>query len=364
MLRAFDRWLLPYLKRSRRDWSEHDEWHVMLAVCDHFEPFHDTDLEGARQTMREWWQHLPPIADRHRDDNDVGYKHTFFYPVEQYHEEIVGTLADLCRATGSEVEVHLHHHHDTADGLEEKLDAGLASLQRHGCLGKDASGAVRFGFIHGNWALDNSGDPDGRNCGVSNELGILRRKGCYADFTQPSAPHFTQTRTINSIYYARDTPAPKSHDFGTLAAAGATSALREIVDQLLLVQGPLGLNWARRKWGLIPRVENAELSGANPWSEKRWPLWLELSPSVSGGPPWIFVKLHTHGGIARNYRTLLHQSATDFHTLNKTTGKSGVRLRWHHVSAREMTNIIHAAEDRCMGDPGQYRDHLFSAPQR
>lgn len=362
MLRAFDRWLIPYLNRARRQWPDHETWHVMLAVCDHFEPFHDTDLAGARNTMKAWKDQLPCLANRHRDSAGVGYKHTFFYPVEQHHEEIVGTLADLCRQTGSEVELHLHHHHDTEAGLEEKLDAGLADLQRLGCLGRDHAGQVRFGFIHGNWALDNCGDPDGRNCGVSNELGILRRKGCYADFTQPSAPHPTQTRTINSIYYAEDTPEPNSHDSGTLVQKLVTPALRDRHDHLLMVQGPLGLNWRRRKWHLIPKVENSELSGANPWSMGRWPLWLELAPGITDGAPWIFVKLHTHGGISRNYNALLGDPSEAFHSASKDAIEGGTRIQLHHVSSREMVNMIHAAEDGCGGNPEEYRNYLYQPP--
>ena len=73
---------------------------------------------------------------------------------------------------------------------------------RHGLLARRRdTGELPYGFIHGNWALDNS-RPDGRCCGVNNELAILRETGCYADFTLPSAPSPAQTAKINSIYYA------------------------------------------------------------------------------------------------------------------------------------------------------------------
>ena len=48
-----------------------------------------------------------------------------------------------------------------------------------------SNGRVVFGFIHGNWALDNS-RPDGKYCGLNNEITLLRDLGCYADFTMPS----------------------------------------------------------------------------------------------------------------------------------------------------------------------------------
>ena len=121
----------------------------------------------------------------------------------------------------------------------------------------DSDGGLRYGFIHGNWALDNS-HPDGRHCGVNQELGVLASTGCYADFTLPSAPNRTQTHMINSIYRALDTPRPKSHDDGELLRAGQPQTLDGT--SLLLIQGPLGLNWRRRKWGVLPRLENADLA--------------------------------------------------------------------------------------------------------
>ena len=124
--------------------------------------------------------------------------------------------------------------------------------KEHGQLARDrVSGELKYGFVHGDWALDNS-RPDGRCCGVNNELDVLRETGCYADFTMPSAPSVTQTSKINSIYYAVDDPErPKSHNRGVDVGRGARPA-----DSLMLIQGPLLLNWRRRKFGFLPGVEN------------------------------------------------------------------------------------------------------------
>src|SRR5205085_7242564 len=141
---------------------------------------------------------------------------------------------------------------DTADGLREKLGrfTGLLS-EKHGLLKKDARGRISYGFIHGNWALDNS-RADGRWCGVNNEISVLIETGCYADFTMPSAPADCQTTTINSIYFAIDDPLrPKSHDRGRVARVGATPP----ANSLLMIQGPLGLDWKSRKWVVFPRLE-------------------------------------------------------------------------------------------------------------
>ena len=50
--------------------------------------------------------------------------------------------------------------------------------ERHGLLrAGPETGKIIYSFIHGNWALDNS-RPDGRWCGVDNEIDILVETGC------------------------------------------------------------------------------------------------------------------------------------------------------------------------------------------
>jgi hypothetical protein len=360
MIRALDRWLPSYVLRDRRRPCGRPV-HVFLAVCDHFEPFHDTDREGALRALADWQAQWPELVAAFRDSSGRGPRHTFFYPVEQYDADVMDRLGQLCARTGSEVEVHLHHGDDTAASLTRQLEAGLGQLASHGLLSRAADGRPRYGFIHGNWALDHS-HPQGRHCGVADELAVLRRTGCYADFTLPSAPDPAQTRTINSLYYAREDGQPRSHERGQAVEAGVTAGLAESDEHLLLVQGPLGLNWRRRKWGLLPRLENADLTGANPPTLARFQLWRELCPTVAGGPPWIFVKLHTHGGIPRNYRSLLGAAAQRFHSDLASAAAADPGLRYHYVTAREMVNLIHAAEAGRGGDPADWLDWRLPPP--
>lgn len=357
MIRSFDRWLPAYFRQDRRRLVTDGALQVFIAVCDHFEPFHDTDRAGALEAMEQWARRWPEIVDSFRDSSGRGPRHTFFYPVEQYDEEVIGRLAAICKQTGSEVEVHLHHEGDTSESLTEKLERGTANLASHGLLSRDANGVPAFGFIHGDWALDHS-HPEGLHCGVADELRVLRQTGCYADFTMPSAPSPTQTRTINSIYYAKEDGRAKSHDLGQAVTCESTLDLANDPEHLLLVQGPLGLNWQWRKWGIIPRVENGDLTRANPPTMNRFELWNQLCPSVKGGPPWVFVKLHTHGGIPRNYEMLLGAAAHEFH--------AGLRdqdaVAYHYVTAREMVNLIHAAEGGNDAPINQARDWKLSPP--
>jgi len=362
MIKGLDIWLPAYLRQKRWAPSPGKVTDILIAVCDHFEPFHHADKKKAMERLAAWKTRWPKLSGEFADSDGIHPRHSFFYPIEQYDEDVMNEIAEICRLSGGEVEIHLHHKDDTAETLTQKLQQGIEDFRRHGFLSTDGKGAVRYGFIHGNWALDNS-HPLGRNCGVSNELGVLRATGCYADFTMPSAPHPTQVRTINSLYYGTCTPEPKSHEYGVAVETGRTSGRRDQTDQLLLVQGPLGLNWERRKMGVLPKIENADLTGNNPPRPDRMRIWMRSGIRVKNGPDWLFIKLHTHGAISPNSDMILGEPMLRFHQYLMNTFKNG-QFRLHYVSAREMVNILHAAEDGKTGNPGEYRDYLYKLAPR
>ena len=156
------------------------------------------------------------MAAQHRDADGAPPRYTFFYPEEEYRPEHLDALAKLCKGGYGEVEIHLHHDNDTPDRFVVKLERFKKLLsENYGLFCKEAdTEKVQYGFIHGNWALNNS-RKDGRWCGVNGELTLLKKTGCYADLTLPSAPIETQTSKINSLYYAADDPTrSKSHDTG------------------------------------------------------------------------------------------------------------------------------------------------------
>lgn len=253
--------------------------------------------------------------------------------------------------------MHLHHRGDTECDLHATLaHARDTYASTHGLLGRDAAGTPRYAFVHGNWALCNA-RPDGDWCGVEREIKVLAQTGCYADFTFPSAPSPTQPRRVNSIHYARD---PASGERGAQYVR-AVRVDRPVTgtEGLLCVQGPLGLNWRWRKMGVMPRLENGELSAANPPSAGRLALWRRLQVHVAGRPDWIVVKLHTHGMSARSRAGVLGPAVRAFHQI-LSAGDGGWRL--HYVTARELYNIIKAAEAGGAGDPCRYRDDGIAPP--
>jgi hypothetical protein len=346
--RGLHRWLLPYLLTSQQRQMPRpgQSVHLLLAICDHYEPLARDTMDLAKRRVNQWLEEYPRLYSRFRDTDGMHPQHSFFYPAEEYHPELLDVITRLCRhADGNrygEVEIHLHHDRDTADNLRKTLlDFKQTLATRHGCLSRDKeSGEISYGFIHGNWALDNARS-DGRMCGVNNELDVLRETGCYADFTLPSSPSETQTRKINSIYWAVDDPhRPKSHNTGF-----DLGTIQRPERALLMIQGPLLLNWKRRKFGMIPKVENSCLQKNQPPDADRLDLWLRARICLPMQPNWYFVKLHTHGAKEPNQDVLLGEPMVRFHELLQARAERDPLFKFHYVTAREMANLALAVVD-------------------
>ncbi|MHC4878681.1 MAG: hypothetical protein ACYTGL_19710 [Planctomycetota bacterium] len=318
--------------------------HVFIAVCDHYEPDNARPARYVADTrVDRWCSDYPALFEQFADSSGRPPQHSFFFPQDEYFvPEYLDQLRDLCEAGFGDVEIHLHHDDDTEDGLREKLESFRDTLHhRHGLLRRHPeTGELTYGFIHGNWALCNS-RPDGRWCGVNNELTVLRQTGCYADFTLPSAPEATQTRIVNSIYYASsDSRRPKGHDRGTRATLGVAPPAKH----LMLVQGPLTLDWDDRRRGVIPRIENGDLLHRRPPTLHRFEQWLKCGVHVAGRPDWCFIKLHTHGCKDGNIDTLLGEQTQQFHRDLAAFASGNRHLQYHYVTAWEMARLIKQAE--------------------
>ncbi|WP_334178684.1 right-handed parallel beta-helix repeat-containing protein [Pseudoxanthomonas sp.] len=354
-------WLLAWMKQDwRAPVPEGATRHLLFCFVDHYEPaWGKPDLEKERARVARWRRDLPRLCEGHRDADGRPPVHSFFYPEEEYREEHLDALVELCRQGLGEIEIHLHHDDDTEAGLREKLSRFTELLAaRHDALPRDpVSGQPRWAFIHGNWALDNS-HPSGRHCGVDNELIVLREEGCYADFTLPAAPDPCQTRTVNRIHYAKDDPVRcKSHDTGPRVRVGGQQD-----GDLMIIQGPLGFRWKSRKFGLIPRIENSDIRKVAPPSRDRIDAWVQTGIHIEGRPEWTFVKIHTHGAEDCDMDTLLGRSMDEAHSYLESRYNDGRAWKLHYVSAREMYNLAKAAEAGEIGEPGLYRDYVIPRP--
>jgi hypothetical protein len=350
--RGLARWLPTYiaeaperfrLRRLRRKQLTH----LFFLVCDHFEPRHGIrDPEQPRRRLRAWHAGYRELQDDCAKRYGLRPVHSWFYPPHHGSEQLP-TLAEMAFDRLGEVELHFHHAGDTKETLRRSLTEALAQFASHGLLLQTGNPpGARFGFIHGDWALDNSAG--GAFCGVNGELLLLEDLGCWADLTMPSGNR-CQTRRINSIYYAGGDPTrPRSHDWGPRARVEAGK-----LPGIMLIQGPLGVNWTAPGH---PRIENASLTAKNWGRPDRVQSWLNCHVHVEGRPEWLFIKLHTHGAVERDFDALFGEQARAMHRCLGEKFNDGRAYRLHYVTARQAFNVIRAAERGFGGDPTAYFD--------
>jgi hypothetical protein len=325
--------------------------HLLFALCDHYEPLWGGAPEQVgRDRVHAWAEHYPSLGE-FRDSDGRPPRHGFFFPGEEYRPYFLDRLGELARAGFAEIEFHLHHDGDTAATLAPRITGHLERFAQHGHVSRRAGGGYAWAFIHGNWSLAN-GRPDGRWCGVDDELPLLHELGCYVDLTFPSAPDPCQPDKVNQIYWPTgDLARRRSYDRGERASVGTRHD-----DRLLIVTGPLAL--ARKGWGV--RLENGALTSADPPSAARVATWIAQGIHVAGRPEWVFVKVHTHGAIEATARSLLGAGGRALHEALREQMRRGWQL--HYVTARELYNVACAAMDGQRGNPNAYFDYVVKPP--
>lgn len=333
---------------------------LFLCVVDHFEPQVGQPTAAlARMRLEDWLHRYPQIAGRHRDADGRSPAHSFFYPYDEYDEWEFRRLTALCADGWGEIDLHLHHKDDTSDSLRRKFQDAVHLYHDHGVLPVWPDGRPAFGFIHGNWALDNSRCENGHNfCGVNNELTLLAEQGCYADFTFPAWQHTAQPRQINSIYYALDDPSkPKSYDRGTPVRTGVPGS-----GTLLLVEGPLvpfitGEGKRRRV-----AMDDSDLAFCRRYAPERLDRWVRAGIQVEGCPDRIFIKLHCHGAADQNREALLGNDFEALFSDAEARYNDGTNFRLHYVTAREMYNVVKATEAEAHLSIPVARDWILPRP--
>ncbi|NOY62729.1 MAG: hypothetical protein GXP10_06190 [Gammaproteobacteria bacterium] len=346
-------WLPAYLTDSaarRRVRNNPGTTHVIYLMCDHYEPKHAIKQSGQDvERVKAWSEGYPKFFSKCKKQFGHAPKYSWFYPPHHGLEHLTPLKKMVFQGLG-EIELHYHHDNDTSASLTKDLRATIRAYNRRGlllCAGEQPQPS--FAFIHGDWALDNS-HPQGLFCGVNNELEILQQLGCWGDMTMPSSNE-CQTRKINSIYYAEDDPSSaKSHDQGHDATRGRTDP-----KGLFMLQGPLGIYWS----GLIPKMENAGITRSNWGTPARARAWVNSAIHVKGRPEWLFVKLHAHGAVERDFDPLFGDKALAMHRTLNEMYNDGHHYKLHYVTAREAYNICKAAEHGHDGDPDQYRNFLL-----
>ncbi len=362
------KWNLPWLVRypfvrfaSMMERTAFQKKHVIFTIADHFEPaWTQGGMLGHHDQVRrlnEYRKLARSIGDAVRDVDGTRFRHTNFYPAEQYDPEILDILAEMQSEGLGEVEVHLHHGVDTPDTAENLrrvlTDFRDTLAERHRCLSRmDGQGDPMYAFVHGNLALANS--CGGRFCGVDSEMQILQETGCYADMTLPTANDQSQVPMIDKIYEATgpfDRAVP--HRTGRrVSVNGKRPALP------LIITGPLVFNWTRFINGVpVPRVEDGALTANQPADIQRLNRWLSANITVAGRTDWIFVKLYCHSFFDRDRDAAIGERAKRFFSEIIDHGARSGNFDVHFASARETFNMIVAAIDGKNGRPGDYRDY-------
>lgn len=367
------KWNLPWLMRYPfvrlnnflQSKSENPK-HLIFTIANHFEPAWSDDgllgLDEQHRRLDHYYQLARKTGDAVRDADGTKFRHTNFYPAEQYDYDIVQKAAQMQAEGLGEVEIHLHHGVETPDTsgntrriLREFRDA-LA--EEHKCLSRfDGTGKPKYAFVHGNLALANSAD--GLFCGVDDEMQILQETGCYVDMTLPSAPDITQVPMINRIYQC-DLPLTEKipHRSGKSVEVGGGKP------QLpLIFTGPLILNWTRRLSGGLPfpRLDDGALVESQPMNQARLNRWVSADITVQGRPEWIFIKLYCHGFFSQDQSACIGKKAQKFFSRIIENGEKTGAYKVYFASAREAFNMVSAAIDGREGSPGKYRDYRLQS---
>ncbi|MDP3921339.1 MAG: hypothetical protein Q8R76_11100 [Candidatus Omnitrophota bacterium] len=342
-------WLLNYVRHQVTPNATHavaGTKHVMFTFVDHFEP-------KTLETVELWAEDYRNMAYKHLDADGNPPKHTWFWYFDKVETEnkrkFLKVLSELAYENLGEIEIHMHHYNDNEESFTKLMREAIALSQEWGALiTAEVTPRTAFGFIHGLWSLDNS---RGRGaCGVTNELIVLRKLGCYADYTHPSwgAMH---PDIVNKLYYATDDPAEsKSYAGGTEMAVE-----RPGIGDLLIFNGPSVVRFK----GLKPVYDHNDVTMADLPTKDRVDDWVKTGIHVKGRPEWIFVKVHTHGAVAGDREAVLGAWRNRMHTHLEEKYNDSKNFRLHYVTAREAYNIAKAAEAGKKGDPNQYRDFVI-----
>jgi hypothetical protein len=355
-----DIWLYDYVfdqdTRSQAEQSDGVQ-DIIFTVVDHWEPGCHVPDENMR-LVNAWMVGYPKLADKHIDSDGKKVQHTFFYPLEAFRGCQVDSLVKLCRAGYGDVELHWHHRDDNSESFRRKLITGLDSFLVHGALVSPDS-VMRFAFVHGNYALDNSIHINGHNlCGVNDEISILLDEGCYADFTFPALEQTSQPELVNKIFYVVDDPLhEKSQNSGVQSKVGIVTNK----DQLMIFEGPMMINWHDWRFKTHPVIDDGNIYNDMKASLERFELWKKADIHVIDGPNWVFVRpythgcLESHGGVEANLGPEMDAMLTAVEEKYRDSDK----YRLHYMTAREAYNVVKAAEAGKTGNPNDYRDFVI-----
>lgn len=208
---------------------------VVYMHADHFEPSNTKDPGDMDQILRRMISDikmgffkpslfLKVAATMQWKDNKPHFRISPKHDLVMSH---VKTLSDL----GCDVHLHVHHERWTHSELTnpewvEPFEQGLVTDSEllEIFIQKSLEEFVKYKiptkdwcFVHGRWALNAS---DERTCNITDEIDILRRNGCVADFTMPAGRAMCNP-PIKGIYAIRSQNMARCYDMGEVISRGS-----------------------------------------------------------------------------------------------------------------------------------------------
>ncbi len=223
--------------------------------------------------------------------------------------------------------------------LQDKLEQTITDLAGHGVVSA-AVGRPAWAFIHGNWALAN-GRPDGRWCGVDDELALLHELGCYADFTFPERarpvpavdrqPHLLPTRRRAPARLRLHGSPPRGRTRGPLACCSCKGLWRSRA--------------ASPTEGVGLRLETGALDAGDPADRgSTQDVDRPVRPRRRAAGVDVREAAHPRSSGAEREHSARRPPMEAFHEALATLASRGP-WRVHYVTAREMYNVARAAMD-------------------
>lgn len=361
-------WLVryPFLRTGNFFNSKSDtKKHIIFTIANHFEPSWsengNLNLDNQHRRLDEYIKIARKTGEAVRDVNGTKFRHTNFYPIEQYDYSLLEKLAQMQAEGLGDTEIHLHHgveKPDTSDNLRKTfVKYRDIFAEEHKLLSRfEGDKMPRWAFVHGNLALANS--CNGKYCGVDDEMQILAETGCYADFTYPTAPDETQVPIINKIYECGlplNQPVP--HRLGKSVRVGES-----ISNFPIIFQGPLVFNWRRNIKGIpVPKLDDGALVYNQRRDLERFNRWTNANVTVEGKDDWIFVKLYCHGFFTHDQSACIGEEAQRFFSKIIENSERTDAFDIYFATAREAFNMVLAATDGKTGSPNEYRNYRLKA---
>jgi hypothetical protein len=328
--------------------------HLLFALCDHYEPhWKNTDVGVGTERVRTWLHGYPALVGPYRDSDGLPPRHSFFFPGEEYQPAYLDALASLARRGLGEVELHLHHHDDTPDGLRAKIAAYLRLFDGHGHLTRTgtASSATRSSTATGaspTRAPTDAGAASTESCRCCSTPAVTR--------ISPSRrrPIRRSRHRQPDLLARRRSGAPRAQDAGVTRARRRRPARSHPDDRgaarLRAAAGPLA----------VPRIENAALTADDPADAGAVRSWVARASTSRGARVGVRQGAH-HGAPEKQAAALLGGAGdaarrADHPFQRRQAVAAALRDRARDVQHR------HRGDGRKKRRPGAFRDHVLPPP--